>query len=71
MLKRDRKGLMNLGNVNTLNTQIAIYLLNFDFKDTVVTVQKYTMRHLINHLQAQYFALCQNLDLILFLAKNF
>ncbi len=66
MLKRARNGLLNLNNVNTLNAQVATHLPNSDFNDTIVVIQKNRTRHLINRLQAQNFALSQNLDLILF-----
>ncbi len=70
MLKRAKKCLLNLDKVNTLNAQVATYLPNSDFNNTVVVVQKNRTRHLINRLQAQNFALFQNLDLILFSAEH-
>ncbi len=71
MLKYARNGLLILDNINTLNIQVATYLPNSDFNDTVIVVQKNRTRHLINRLQAQNLALSQNLDLILFLAEHF
>ncbi len=71
MLKHARNGLLNLDNVNTLNARVVTYLFNSDFNDTVVVVQKNRTRYLINRLQAQNFALSQNLDLIFFLAEHF
>ena len=70
MLKRARNGLLNLEDVNILNAQVATYLSNSDFNDTVIVVQKNKTIYLINRLQAQNFALSQNLDLILFLAEH-
>ncbi len=69
MLKRAKNGLLKINNVNILNAWVITHLLNFDFNDIIVVIQKNKIRHLINRLHTQNFAFSQNLDLILFFAK--
>lgn len=38
MLKYARNSLLNLDNVNILNVQLATYLPNFDFNNTIVII---------------------------------
>ena len=69
MLKHDKYGLLNLKDVNILNTQVVTHLPNSDFGDSIIVMQKNHTRYLINCLQAKNFACSQNIDLILILAK--
>ena len=61
---------MWLGHVPQHYTRVATHLLDSDFADTIIIVQKNKIRHLINRLQAENFARSHNMDLILFLAEH-
>lgn len=54
MVKYTKNGLLNFKDVNAW---IAIYFPNFNFNNTIIIVYKNRIRHLINCLQAQNFAL--------------
>lgn len=40
-------GLLNLEDINTLNSQIAFYLSDFNFTNTIIIIQKNKTRYLI------------------------
>lgn len=70
MLKHTRNILLNLNNINTLNTQIVTHLLISKFTNIINLVQKYKTRYLINHLEAINFTFVEKQNLIPFYAKH-
>ncbi len=70
MLKSTKNGLLNLDSVNIWSVQVATHFPNYDFHDTIVVVKKNRIKYLSNYIQAQNFALSQNIELIFFLAEH-
>ena len=71
LLKRARRGSLNIHDVNILNQRVATNLPDSGLLDTVVIVQKNKTRHLVNRVQIERFACANNQTIIIFPAEHY